>query len=163
MTDRSSPTPRAESSWAIIRSFSLRDWLDLSEASLTLAVAHVALRVASPVRVLARATTMRRTGASVTPAQRKRVAWLVGVAGRHVVPAPCLTRAVALARVLARRGIASEIRVGVRTLSGRLEAHAWVELDGCPINDDATTIGGYAPFAQPLNRLTDIQPRVRWH
>jgi hypothetical protein len=145
-----------------VRSFGLRDWLDLAEASLTLAWAHAALSLASPARVIARATATRRTRATVgTPVRLARVAWLVGAAGRHVVPVPCLSRAVALARVLARRGAAADIRIGVRTIDGRLEAHAWVVVAGRVINDDEATVGQYAPFARPLADLAAARPDFR--
>lgn len=165
MTDRVSQAralPLQKSAWRRIRGFSLRDWRDLAEAGLTLAAAHAALRFRSPARVIARATAEVPTrAASFTDARVKRVAWLVGVAGRHLVPVPCLSRTVALARVMARRGVRTEIRVGVRTIDGRLDAHAWVVLDGRPLNDDEATVGRYAPFARPLGELADVRSLLR--
>ncbi len=48
----------------------------------------------------------------------------------HLYPMQCLRRALVLRRLLARRGVQSEIRFGVRKEGGRLIAHAWVERDG---------------------------------
>ncbi len=50
----------------------------------------------------------------------------------------CLPRSLALQRMLARRGIASELRIGVRKESngaGGIAAHAWVEVDGVPLGE----------------------------
>jgi len=37
--------------------------------------------------------------------------------------------------LLARRGIKAEFRIGVRTLTGVFESHAWVEYDGHVLNE----------------------------
>lgn len=162
MTSGSAATSRRPAVWHYIRAFGLRDWLDLAEASLTLVWAHAALRLGSPARVIGRATTLRGAVGPLAPAARlARVAWLVGVAGRHVVPVPCLSRSVALARVLVRRGAPATVRIGVRTVAGRLEAHAWVVLDGRVINDDEATVSQYAPFDRPLADLSSARPDFR--
>jgi hypothetical protein len=51
----------------------------------------------------------------------------------------CLMRSLVLTRLLARRGIAGTLVIGVRT-GERFEAHAWVEHSGTPLLDpgDAT-------------------------
>jgi hypothetical protein len=48
---------------------------------------------------------------------------------------PCLARAIALEAVLVGAGHAAELRIGVAPREGRdrLAAHAWVELDGVPL------------------------------
>jgi len=76
----------------------------------------------------------------------QRVVWAVGAAARLVPRATCLVRALAAQALLARRGYASELRLGVsggprRTFS----AHAWIERDG------QVLVGGpvdarYVPF-----------------
>ncbi len=61
-----------------------------------------------------------------------RVVWAVGVADRMVPRTTCLVRALAAQALLARRGHASQLRLGVTRGSGRaFEAHAWLERDGC--------------------------------
>lgn len=62
----------------------------------------------------------------------------------HLFPLPmlCLPQSLALARLLARRGMPCEVLIGARPRSGALDAHAWVELAGEPLNsppDSATT------------------------
>ena len=57
-------------------------------------------------------------------------------AGRYVPGGTCLTQSLALARMLRRRGIAAEVRVGVRTDDG-FHAHAWVEVNGVAITRES--------------------------
>jgi hypothetical protein len=48
----------------------------------------------------------------------------------------CLVRALAIQRMLRRRGLSpGELRIGVRMQGGRLLAHAWVEVGGRVIGD----------------------------
>jgi hypothetical protein len=53
-------------------------------------------------------------------------------AGHWLFPRnPCLTQALVVHRLLRRRGHASELRIGIRATSGKLQdAHAWVEYGG---------------------------------
>ena len=61
----------------------------------------------------------------------ERIVWAVGAADRLVPRTTCLVRALAAQALLARRGHASELRLGVGGGSGRaFEAHAWLERDG---------------------------------
>jgi hypothetical protein len=55
----------------------------------------------------------------------------IRASSRLVPKATCLTQAIALHYLLARRGHQGRIHIGVRRLdSGSFESHAWVELDG---------------------------------
>jgi hypothetical protein len=82
-----------------------------------------------------------------------RIATLVNIAARHVpFPATCLTRSLLLHWMLQRRGIASELRIGVRMNQGALDAHAWVEYAGIPINDRSDVGKQFEPFAELLPR-----------
>lgn len=47
----------------------------------------------------------------------------------------CLARSLVLQRLLARQGIAAEVRIGVRKDAGTLAAHAWVEVAGRPLGE----------------------------
>jgi hypothetical protein len=58
----------------------------------------------------------------------------------------CLVRSLVLQWMLARRGIASTLRLGVRRENGRMFAHAWVERAGEPVNDSAELVRDYAAF-----------------
>lgn len=60
----------------------------------------------------------------------------------------CLVRAVALQRLLERRGIAgSRIRVGVRQADGRFAAHAWVEYGSLVLGDHETYVSSFSQVA----------------
>ena len=68
-----------------------------------------------------------------TPAQAVR---MVTLAVRRVPwRAGCLPAALTLQRILAAQGVDSELRLGVRKVAGRLEAHAWLERAGEPLID----------------------------
>ena len=57
-------------------------------------------------------------------------------AAASLLGARCLSRSLVLWHLLRIRGVSAELRLGVsKPISGRLLAHAWVELDGEPLND----------------------------
>lgn len=62
----------------------------------------------------------------------------------------CLTRSLVLKWMLMRRGMATDLRIGVRTDRGTLSAHAWVEKNGKPINDRSDIGDDFAVFDQPV-------------
>lgn len=81
-----------------------------------------------------------------------RIATLVNIAALHMpFPATCLTRSLLLGWMLRRRGVASQLRIGVRLTQGALDAHAWVEYAGIPINDRPDVVEQFAPFAEILS------------
>lgn len=74
----------------------------------------------------------RRGGFAADP---EHVAHLVAVAARLGLRRPtCLPRSIVLQRLLARRGVAAELRLGVAT-DGAFAAHAWVEVDGRAVGE----------------------------
>jgi hypothetical protein len=73
----------------------------------------------------------RRIPATSDPVMVRNLVRAVRAASRLVPQATCLTQAIALHYLLARRGREGRIHIGVRRLdSGSFESHAWVELDG---------------------------------
>ena len=99
---------------------------------------------------------LNRTAAIARPSPRREelaaMGALVNIAGSHVPwPSTCLTRSLLLGWLLRRRGVSSELRIGVRLDEGRLEAHAWVEYEGRPINDADDVAARFAPFNEPLS------------
>jgi len=62
--------------------------------------------------------------------------------------ATCLERSLVLWWLLARRGISSQLRIGVRKSGEKFEAHAWVERDGIAIAEPEASHRHYAPFAK---------------
>ena len=74
---------------------------------------------------------------------------------RHYPGSPLVAQALARERdrlVLCEKvpGIAAELRVGIGKTAPQLEAHAWVEVDGAPLNDAADVAARYPPFAGSL-------------
>jgi hypothetical protein len=59
------------------------------------------------------------------------LARLALIAGRRgVTEVTCLPQALAVYGTIRRRGLAPQLRIGVRKVDGNFEAHAWVELAG---------------------------------
>ena len=72
---------------------------------------------------------------------------LVNIAALHTLgPRTCLTRSLLLGWLLQRRGVKSQLRIGVRFTQGALDAHAWVECDGIPANDSPDVSAQFAAF-----------------
>jgi hypothetical protein len=70
--------------------------------------------------------------------------------------AKCLPAALTLQTLLARAGIASELRLGVRKRGTRLEAHAWIEHRGVALMEEGANVhAGFAPFEGAI----DPRPR----
>ncbi len=82
----------------------------------------------------------------------RRVARQVGRAARnHLYPMSCLRRSLVLQHLLRRREIAAALRIGVRREDGMLQAHAWVEVGGVPIDEPE----GIAAAFPPLNEVDE--------
>jgi hypothetical protein len=70
-----------------------------------------------------------------------------GIALRnHLHAMNCLRRSLALHRLLARRGVASRLVIGVRRTEGGLEAHAWIESAGRVLGDRPDVAALYTPL-----------------
>ena len=81
---------------------------------------------------------------------------MVSIAARRgLYRANCLPTSLVLAHLLGKQGIAADLRVGVRKVAGALEAHAWVEHNGQPLNDGIDVHERFPAFSQP------IKPRKR--
>jgi hypothetical protein len=90
-------------------------------------------------------------GSSLSFEEIARIAALVNMAASQAwMPATCLTRSLLLGWMLRRRGVASQLRIGVRINQGILDAHAWVEYAGTPVNDRVDVGEQFSPFAEIL-------------
>lgn len=91
----------------------------------------------------------------------ERMIWAVDVVGRRLFPQnPCLTQAVVVQRLLRRRGIPAELRIGVRKEQGAtLEAHAWVEHEGEVVMGGRGLAEDHVPFPSILSPPTPPSPR----
>jgi hypothetical protein len=58
----------------------------------------------------------------------------------------CLEQSLALWFLLQRQGIPAQLRIGVRKLPEKFEAHAWVECDGVALNQGEEIHRHYAAF-----------------
>ncbi|MGM9424862.1 lasso peptide biosynthesis B2 protein [Hydrogenophaga sp. MI9] len=68
-------------------------------------------------------------------------------------PSTCLSRSLVLMGWLTRRGIHSDLRIGVQLQQGQLHAHAWLEHQGTPINDQPEIAASFAVFDGPIPSL----------
>ena len=153
--------------------FTMADWAVLIEGLFTLPVVSVGLHALEFPRVLGWAKRRSasagahfsdavgaglvgagpvgagRSDKGLSDAGIERIAWFAGVAARPT-PFRCLTRSLTLVRLLARRGVSADIRIGVRTEDGLLRAHAWVEWQGRALNDNERALQGFARFDRVL-------------
>jgi hypothetical protein len=122
-----------------------------------LAVVSVLIRLLNyqrTERLLARlVSTTPASDATVTEAFAfaARLASLIRIAGRHLpANATCLRQSLLLWWILRRQGLAAQVCIGVSTGDG-FAAHAWVEIDGQPVNDVADVAERFAVL-QPVQR-----------
>jgi hypothetical protein len=90
----------------------------------------------------ASATDSRAAEPRLPPA---RVSRLVAGALRPL-GANCLGESLTLALLLQRLEYPALLRIGARRAQTGIEAHAWVELDGVPLNDRPDIAAHYSPF-----------------
>ncbi|MGH8442327.1 MAG: lasso peptide biosynthesis B2 protein [Nevskiaceae bacterium] len=96
---------------------------------------------------------------AATSPDPKRIAVLVGIAARNgPYHGNCLSQSLALWRLLHRRGVTSTLRIGARRSAAGLEAHAWIEHAGTPLNDARDVAQRFPPF-RPL-AAADLPPLV---
>jgi hypothetical protein len=86
------------------------------------------------------------------------MARMVRAAVHHGVGSPsCLEESLALWWLLGRKGIASQLRIGIRKESAKFEAHAWVEFEGDALNEPEAEHHHYAAFQREISAV----PRER--
>ena len=128
------------------RTLSWPDWRLLFEAGCLAVFIEIALRALPFNELLAR---LEALGARipVAPASvRSACARAVDRTYRHLPLArSCLRESLVLFRLLRKRGINVRLLVGVRKIGDRLEAHAWIEQDGTPLE---RTDESYAPLVK---------------
>ncbi|NLW49906.1 MAG: lasso peptide biosynthesis B2 protein [Candidatus Brocadiaceae bacterium] len=145
------------SKWRQYRALSRRQRSLLLRALVLLPLTAVALRVLGlrRLKVLGRAATgtppdtrhaASAAGAMVSAVEAAR---MVAVAARWCpFRAACLLQSIVLQHLLRRRGIETELCVGAYKHAGRLEAHAWVELMGQPVNQPEGVRRRFGRFRQ---------------
>lgn len=116
-------------------------WARLNAARLRGAVLEDLLRAPSP------APARGVDGAARARALARVARWMPG--------ATCLVRSAALVRWLRATGVPARLAIGVRADAAAPRAHAWVEVDGVPLGEDATALAAF-------RRLDAPPPRAAW-
>jgi hypothetical protein len=108
----------------------------LLKTAILLALTRVALSVCSFQTLLTLVSRLSVPPPNADGAMTiDRVPWAVNKAS-HWVPGArhCLTQALAAKLLFARRGLLTQLRIGVaKDQAGRLKAHAWLQCDGAAI------------------------------
>lgn len=93
------------------------------------------------------------------PGNPELTARMVRAAVRHGLGHPtCLEESLTLWWLLARQGIASDLRIGVRKSAEKFEAHAWVEYQGAALNEAQALHEHYAAFDAALASMPSGPP-----
>jgi hypothetical protein len=72
---------------------------------------------------------------------------MVQSAARYVPGAVCLPQALAVQFLLSRRGIMTELKLGVAKCEGAMQGHAWLESEGKPVfGGTPQSLSGYRPL-----------------
>lgn len=66
----------------------------------------------------------------------------------------CLSQSLVMRFLLRRRGISSELKIGITQNKGKFDAHAWLEKEGALLNDHPSIIANY--FVLPAGKLNAI-------
>jgi hypothetical protein len=85
---------------------------------------------------------------AVLTAQMVRAAERYGIGQSN-----CLKESLAVWWLLARQGIASDLRVGVRKDGEKFDAHAWIECGGAALNEPETSHQHFRAFDAALATL----------
>lgn len=145
--------------WAAWRALPTAHRLLLVRALVALPLMALGLRVLGVRRMLAfaeRAAPSDRPGADERDVVRA-TSRLVAAAARHgPYRASCLPMALTLKRLLGRRGIATELRIGVAPVRGELDAHAWLEYRGQPLIDGPDVHGRFHSFDEALTSESPV-------
>jgi hypothetical protein len=133
------------------RTLSAADWQLFAQAWWLLLVIDLGLRALPFKTVQARlaeyAAPPSAPAADPPGIIQQSVTAVERAARNHFYQMTCLRRALTLQVLLARRGVAAELRIGVKKIDGALQAHAWLEFRGEPINEAEAIEKHFAPLA----------------
>ena len=62
----------------------------------------------------------------------------------------CLPISMVTWLLLQRRGVSSELRIGVKRFDDDFEAHAWIEVAGFPLHQRTDQSSQFTPFSTPI-------------
>ena len=84
--------------------------------------------------------------------QVPRTCRMLGAAERRLpIKFTCLEESLILWYLLRKQGIASRLRIGVRKVNEKFEAHAWVEQEGVALNQPGQLHRHYSAFEQEIS------------
>jgi hypothetical protein len=79
----------------------------------------------------------------------RSLVWAIESVGRHAPTAiNCLPRALALQRMLRKRGASGTVRFGVKRQGNEIRAHAWLELEGKVLVGNLPDLDEYERFSE---------------
>jgi len=135
--------------WKFLQLSASEKWL-LFQGLLLLPVSAVVLRlrgVRCLVPALGELPPTFKSERGIALQQARAAARMVSLASRYgPYRGNCLKRSVATYWLLRRQGIDCELRIGVRKESNQIEAHAWIECLGQPLNEGADVQQRFSPF-----------------
>jgi hypothetical protein len=125
--------------WLRWRQLTVRERFTLLEAMALMPAAEILLRsfrYHALLSFLERATPLGTRRAGMSMARSRKMGELANIAAwRGAYKVTCLRRSLVLWWMLRRRGVDSQIRIGVRMENDEFASHAWVERGGIVLND----------------------------
>ncbi len=123
------------------------EWLLFIQAWVWLLLFDIGLRI-RPFPVLQAYAARLSTHSAPPPEQTEGLILTLKTAVdraryNHLYLMTCLRRSLALQKMLAQRGIATELKIGVQKELGMLSAHAWVVYQGKPIGEPEKIMDQY--------------------
>jgi hypothetical protein len=98
--------------------------------------------------------SLKETGKEKTAEKVEKTCRMVKAAAHHGLVRPsCLAESLALWYLLQRRSIPARLRIGVRKLPEKFEAHAWVEYEGAALNQTEELHQHYLAFDHGFSDL----------
>ena len=143
--------------WQKFQELSWAEKFLLAQALLLLPINVLGLRILGFRRwqsVLQRMITSQRTD-NTHVATAQGIARVVNSASAQFFRNVCLPRSMTLWWMLGRRGIASELRIGVSKEVGIFKAHAWLECQGIVLNDSTEVGTNFTPFVERFDQINE--------
>ncbi len=76
-----------------------------------------------------------------------KILWAVHLISRYMPEVKCLAKALTTQTIMSQQGYSSQLRIGVlKTQTGHLEAHAWVEYQGLIVMGYLSDLERYTPL-----------------
>jgi hypothetical protein len=136
--------------WQKFQRLSLSEKWMLFVAMIVLPVTATGIRLFGIKRwkaFLARLSPFRANRVMENTERAQNIAWLVTVAAWNgPYRANCLQRSLTLWWLLRRRGIESDLKIGMQAENGEVRGHAWIEYGGIVLNDSEDVGDHYHTF-----------------